>query len=216
MAAEPMAQANPLESLGILPDRTVFLLFGSLDGRKGIHQLLEALQLMPDALGQRLCLLLVGKIDPADKPQVDARMTALAQAQSVQIIVQDTFIPDAAIDAYFRRADVILAPYQRHVGMSAILVRAAGAQKPVLSSSYGLMGELTRRYRLGLAVDSTVPDEIAQGLMRFLSESPLTFCDHASMQQFAIQNSVETFTKTIFQHLCPKSDQSPDARGVSG
>jgi glycosyltransferase involved in cell wall biosynthesis len=193
--------AKDLESLGILPGRTVCLLFGSLDGRKGIHPLLQAVQLLPDNLGQRLCLLLAGKIDPADKPQVDDRLNAIAQNSLVQVVVQDTFIPDPAIDAYFQRADIILAPYQRHVGMSAILVRAAGAHKPVLSSNYGLMGELTRRYRLGLAVDSTVPDEIAQGLIRCLSESPLDYCDPQSMTRFSVQNSVEIFSNTIFQHL---------------
>jgi glycosyltransferase involved in cell wall biosynthesis len=199
------SHVKDLDSLGILPGRTVCLLFGSLDGRKGIHPLLEAIQLLPDALGRKLCLLLVGKIDPTDKSQVDGRITTITHNSLVQIIVQDTFIPDAAIDDYFQRADVILAPYQRHVGMSAILVRAAAAQKPVIASSFGLMGELTRRYGLGLTVDSTIPHKIAQALIRCLSESPLDFCDLPSMARFSSQNSVEVFCKTIFHSLLSPS-----------
>lgn len=218
LPVEELAQSDRLHHLGILPGRTVCLLFGSLDGRKGIHQLLKALQLLPDALAQKLCVLLVGKIDPTDQFQVSVRIDALAQKRTVQIIMQDRFIPEADIDAYFQRADIVLAPYQRHVGMSAILVRAAGAQKPVLSSNYGLMGEVTRQYRLGLAVDSTVPHEIAQGLMQLLSE-PLDGWDRDSMKLFAAQNSVEVFTKTIFQHFCSQPNQllnMTDVKGVSG
>jgi glycosyltransferase involved in cell wall biosynthesis len=192
---------DALKSLGILPGRTVGLLFGSLDGRKGIHQLLEAILAMPDELARKLCLLLVGKIDPVDQPQVEARMAQIARKGTTQIVVQDTFVPEADIDAYFRRADLVLAPYQRHVGMSAILVRAAGAQTPVLASSYGLMGELARRYRLGATVDATVPDEIAQGLIRFLNGSPLSCGDRESMTRFARQNDVDAFARTIFQSL---------------
>ncbi len=43
---------------------------------------------------------------------------------------------------------------------------------PVLSSDFGLMVEVTCRYGFGLAVDSTVPGEIAKGFSRFLLESP--------------------------------------------
>jgi glycosyltransferase involved in cell wall biosynthesis len=98
-------------------------------------------------------------------------------------------------------ADVILAPYQRHVGMSGILLLAAAAQKPVLSSNYGLMGEIVRRYELGLTVDSTEPKEIAKGLTRFLVEDSDKLCDRAKMKSFAEQNSAEEFARVIFEHL---------------
>jgi glycosyltransferase involved in cell wall biosynthesis len=199
------AQADELDSLGILPGRTVCLLFGSLDARKGIHPLLEAVLLLPDDLGRKLCLLMVGKIDPHDHAVAVDRIRAINRNGAVQLIVQDAFIPDSAIDAYFRRADLILAPYQRHVGMSAILVRAAAARKPLISSSFGLMGELARRYRLGLTVDSTVPRDIAQALSRCLSESLVDVCDTRSMARFSRHHSVDVFSETIFHSLLDPS-----------
>jgi glycosyltransferase involved in cell wall biosynthesis len=192
---------NLRDRLGISPDRQVFLLFGRLEGRKGIYQLLQAVSALPPALCEKLCLLLVGPIDSNDRLSMASKITEISQTLPVQIITLEQFIPDHEIQSYFQISDVILAPYQRHVGMSAILVRAAAAQKPVLTSSYGLMGEVTRQHHLGLAIDSTNPEEIAKGLMQFLLNLPDQFCDHAKMQAFAEENSAERFANVIFQHL---------------
>ncbi|NES18729.1 MAG: glycosyltransferase [Symploca sp. SIO3E6] len=187
------------ETLGIQPSRITFLMFGVPQKRKGIYQLLEAIALLPSNLCQKLCLLFVGQ--RYSDPLIQTRKAELTEALPIQVISQEEFIPEQEIQNYFQVADVILAPYQRHIGMSGILVRAAAAQRPVLSSNYGIMGEIVKRYHLGITVDSTVPAEIAQGLARFLLEAPANFCDFSQMKDFALQNSAEKFAKTIFQRL---------------
>jgi glycosyltransferase involved in cell wall biosynthesis len=189
------------KSLGIQADRQAFLFFGVLNKRKGIHQLLEAITLLPPPLCEKLCLLLIGPLDFNEQEIVQARLAEISQFLPVQIICRHKFVTDREIQPYFQIADVVLAPYQHHIGMSAILVRAAAAQKPVLSSDYGLMGEITRRYGLGLAVDSTLPSEIAEGFKRFLLEAPARLCDKVSMERFADQNKAEKFAQIIFQKL---------------
>jgi glycosyltransferase involved in cell wall biosynthesis len=189
------------ENLDIDSGRKVFLLFGSLGKRKGIYQLLEAIRTLPPDLCQKLCLLLIGPIEPPEKEKFKSCITEISQSLPVQIVNRHEFIVDQNIQPYFQIADAIITPYQRHVGMSAILVRAAAAKKPVLSSDYGLMGEITRRYSLGLTVDSAVPNEIAKGLTHFLLESPASLCDRVKMMEFAAQNTAEKFANTIFQHL---------------
>lgn len=189
--------------LGIDPKRRVFLLFGGLNERKGICQLLEATTLLSQDLGRQLTILLIGPmpVTPENRLKIDNYITQITHSQQIQIIAEERFIPDCEIQSYFQLADVVLAPYQRHVGMSAILVRAAAAQKPVLASDYGLMGEITRRHQLGLTVDSTLPQEIARGLTKFLLNSPAEFGDRYQMQRFAEQNTAEKFAATIFQNL---------------
>lgn len=187
------------EKLGIHSDRQVFLLFGALTERKGVHQLLEAILTLSPTLCQKLCLLLVG--ESRIEASLKSKIAELCQSRSIQIIGRYEFIPEQDVQAYFQLADVVLAPYQRHVGMSGILLLAAAAQKPVLSSNYGLMGEIVQRYNLGLTVDSTVPSEIAKGLTRFLLESPEEWCDRTKMKSFAEQNSAERFASVIFQYL---------------
>ena len=188
-------------SLGIKPQRKVFLLFGGLTKRKGILPLLDALAKLPSELGQKICLLLVGSISEQFKHKIQPKIAAVAQGNLVQIISEYRYVTETETQQYFQLADVVLALYQRHIGMSGILIRAAAAQKPVISSNYGLMGEITRRYHLGLALDSSKPQEISEGIKQLLVKSPGEFidCDHA--RQFAQQNSAMNFAQTIFQHL---------------
>jgi glycosyltransferase involved in cell wall biosynthesis len=186
-------------SLGIEPDRQVFLLFGALTERKGIYQVLEAILNLPPDLCHKLCLLLVG--ESKIEAQIESKIATVCQTQPVQIIRRYEFIPEQEVQALFQLVDVVLAPYQKHVGMSGILLLAAAAEKPVLSSNYGLMGEMVRRYELGLTVDSTRPSEIAKGLTQFLQKDLEKVCDRSKMKSFAEQNSAEQFAKVIFENL---------------
>ncbi|TFI55188.1 glycosyltransferase family 1 protein [Mastigocladus laminosus UU774] len=195
-------KANSFKAkLGIEPGRLVFLMFGIIDGRKGIHQILDAVAMLPPDLCQKFCLLLVGCISSADKPQVKAKIMQLCELLPVQIITRDQFVKEREIQSYFRISDVVLTTHQRHVGTSNTLIRAAAAQKPVLCSDYGLMGEWTRHYKLGLNVNSVVVSEIAQGLTRFLQESPEKFLDPITARNFARQHSAGKYAETIFSYL---------------
>jgi glycosyltransferase involved in cell wall biosynthesis len=188
---------------GIAADRRVLLLFGGVDGRKGIYQLLEAIQLLQSEVCKQFCLLLVGQPHPTDQENIHQKITTLCRTNFLQAIEHYGFIPEAEVATYFQLADAILAPYQRHVGMSGILLLAAAAGKPVLSSNYGLMGKLAQLYELGLVVDSTRPTEIAQGLTTLLSASLQTIFNPSKMKLFAEQNDIDHYASTIFQYLSP-------------
>ncbi len=189
------------ERVGIEQNRKVFLLFGALTERKGVHQLLEAISTLPAQLCEQICLLFVGNLTTRIETQFKSQIQAICQAKPVQILGNYEYIPDADIPNYFQVADIILAPYQRHVGMSGILLLAAAAEKPLLSSDYGLMGELVQRYELGLTVDSTQPVEIAQGLTQLLQSAKNSFCSPEKMKQFVQENSAQKFAEIIFDSI---------------
>lgn len=186
-------------SLGVEPGRQVFLLFGVLDGRKGIHEILDAVLMLPPELCHKFCLLLVGPVTPKRKEMIQAQIRNIPK--SAQIIEHYQFIPDRENQSYFLASDVVLAAYRGHIGTSSILIRAAAAGKPVLSTNYGLMGEWTRHHQLGITVNSADPGEIAHAMTQFLQESSQKFCDRAEMQKFAERNSAENYARVIFQHL---------------
>ncbi|MBF2067334.1 MAG: glycosyltransferase [Calothrix sp. C42_A2020_038] len=188
-------------SLGIEPHRRVFLLFGVLDSRKGIYPLLEAISQLPPDICQKLCLLLVGPIDSQEKSRIQVKIARLSALLPIQIVAYDKFILDTEIQSFFDLSDVVLAPYQRHVGTSSILIRAAVAQKPALSTNYGLMGKWMENYKLGISVDSTVPTEIAKGLTKFVLESPEKFFEPSLAKSFVEQNSAEKYASTIFNNI---------------
>ncbi|MEM6611733.1 MAG: glycosyltransferase [Cyanobacteria bacterium P01_C01_bin.72] len=188
------------QSLNIAPDKIIMLLFGAIDGRKGIFQLIEALEQLPREINQRLCLLLVGAINEADRRAITPRIEALRKS-SVQIITKYQFVTESAVPEYFQLADLVLAPYQKHIGMSGILLLAAAADKPVLSSQYGLMGRLTKQYGLGIEVDATAPLEIALGITQFVLNYPQSPGDAVKRRQFAHEHSVQDYAATIAQRL---------------
>lgn len=203
------ASATELEALrqrlGIQTGRKVCLLFGVLDPRKGTHEVLEAIANLPPELCQQLCFLLVGPANADETAYLADQSRQLCARLPVQIICRHDFVPDRAVQGYFQISDLILAPYQRHIGMSAILVRAATAQKPVLASDFGLMGQIAHRYGLGRVVDAAVPTEIAKGIDQFLQDGLGQSWDLESMQRFAEQNRAETFAHRVFQALMAKS-----------
>lgn len=190
------------ERLGIQPNRKVFILFGRLDdGRKGVFQLLSAVQSLPTTLSEQLCVLLVGFSTPDGQTAIESRLNFIRNTQPIQIISHYEYVPEAEVQLYFQLTDVVLAPYQHHIGMSGILLLAAAARKPVLSSDYGLMGEMVRRHQLGLAVDTTLPEKIADALSCFLLQPAEELYDCAMMKTLVQQNSAEQFAKVIFQNV---------------
>ncbi len=189
--------------LGIEQNRKIFLLFGMLTDRKGVYTLLESLkQLAPESC-QQICILLAGEIMQHDKAKIRQEVAEICQALPVQILIQDCFIREVEVPCYFQLADVVLAPYQRHVGMSGILLLAAAAQKPMLVSSYGLMGEIARRYQLGLTIDASNPREMAQSLIHFLENASLGHRE--KMQEFVAQNLWNAYAETIRREIAAQN-----------
>jgi glycosyltransferase involved in cell wall biosynthesis len=206
--ADPITQTRILrdeslilkQRLGIDRSRKTFLLFGSLDERKGIFQFLRAIAQIEEDLCRQVCILFVGKISLDANHRIEHILKTSKNYQLIQIVRRFEFIPENDLSKYFHISDVILALYQRHVGMSGILLHAAAAGKPVLSTNYGLMGELVRSHKLGLTVDSTSEDAISQAISRLLREPIEEMCDLGEMEKFVENNSAEKFANTIFSH----------------
>lgn len=193
------SQANVRQTLGIEGDRTVFLLFGALTARKGIYPLLQSLEQLPHAIAQNVCLVLLGEASSEVQQRITDSITTLRQRTPLQIITRYEFVDEVELHEHIAMADVVLALYQKHVGMSGILMQAALHQKPVLSSDYGLMGELVRRYELGVAIDSTLPGEIAKGISLYVEAPQTVKVDVQKMNQLVSENSATLFYQTIFQ-----------------
>jgi glycosyltransferase involved in cell wall biosynthesis len=184
----------------ISPSRKIFLLFGSIGERKGIYKLLEALSYLSAEICQQLCILIVGQAGDTEQGSIQLQVSKVCQSKPVQIITHFEFISELEVQTYFQLADVILALYQRHVGMSGILLLAAASSTPVLSTNYGLMGELVKRYQLGLSIDSTQPNSIAEGLAQIIESGNIN-CDFEKMKLFAEENSAIRYAETIFQNI---------------
>lgn len=187
------------QELGIDPTRRIMLVFGQLDERKGLFTLIEALERLTPGQQANWCLLLVGPVDGGIAQALDVGISILMAKTDVQVVRHHSFVPDPAIQSFFTLSDLIVTLYQRHIGMSAVLVRAAAAGRPVLSSDYGLMGQLVKTKGLGQAVDAENSVAIADALATFSQEAWTV--DLGAMQSFAEQNRATEYAKVIFDTL---------------
>jgi glycosyltransferase involved in cell wall biosynthesis len=191
------------KKIGIEKERKIFMLFGSLDKRKGIYQLLDAIKLLPIELCKSLCFLFVGSISDSDSATVKTLSEEISQSLPVQILMVNEFVPDLALPIYFQTADVILAPYQGHVGMSGIMLLSAAYQKPLILSDYGLTGHLGKKHRLGIVINSRHPSQIADAIRRVMDEETDITCYWCpdKTKDFVKMHDKEYFCSTLVKNI---------------
>ncbi len=207
---DPIASPEPcdLQALSTFKEkfdledkRHHFLLFGNLDQRKGLFQILDALFKLPPTICRQICLVFVGRIDPTVADSLTSKIKTVTEATEAKIVTRFDFVSDEEVNLYFESADTIMALYQNHLGMSGILLWAAAYQKPVISQEFGLMGEIVRQHQLGITVDSSSPIEIAQALSTILTEGTLAVYNPDSAARFSKMHAEETFAANILSHL---------------
>ena len=200
-----LTETNKLRlELQIEPGRTVFLLFGHLDDRKGVAPLLDALPLLKMALRQKFCFVLVGPMSETYQREIAQKMTTVPP--DIQVISMFSEIRAGLIEQYFSVADVVLTLYQRHIGMASILVRASLSGKPVISSDYGYMGHLVRQEHLGVVTDSVSPVAICRVLEQAVTEGIPYSAE--TLKAYAIRHTDETFAETIIGQLTDYKESS--------
>lgn len=189
--------------LGIKSDRKIFLIFGLLSGRKGIYQVLEALQNLPSEITRQITLLLVGKIADTESVKITSMVEKVKITSHVQIVTQYEFVSDQDVHKYFQLADVVLAIYQKHVGMSGILLQAAAANKPVISSDYGLMGQIAKTYNRGLIIDGSQVQNIEDSIANILNVMSNKINDLQNPESINIINQFtpNNFAETLINQI---------------
>jgi glycosyltransferase involved in cell wall biosynthesis len=179
-----------------------FLLFGHLTERKGPLALLEALTLLEPHTAARIAVLFAGRVDPAlREPLERCRHALLARHPEIWLRIEDRRLDSPELGALIRRSDVVLAPYQRFVGSSGVLLWAAREGRPVLAQDYGLVGRLTREHRLGHVVDSGSPSSLAIEITRMIDEGPESFIDKRAAQAYAASHSPHDFASAVISSV---------------
>lgn len=202
--AHPPISPGGLRSLPVtIPEgRVVLLLFGVLTARKGILHLMQALQLLEPATASRTAVVVAGKVAPDIGKPLTAQMERLRRDRpELWFHVEDRWLDSGEIGALVERCDVVLAPYQRFVGSSGVLLWAAGAAKPLLTQDYGLLGRLVQDHGLGLAADVTQPLQLALAIEQMVTQGPQRYIDRNAARTFVSDRTPEAFAAQIFGSL---------------
>ncbi|MBS0522795.1 MAG: hypothetical protein JSS04_04085 [Proteobacteria bacterium] len=196
--AHPKVDA-PANDQSVFPaDRIGFLLFGYLAERKGPLAVLDALRALPPEVADRMAVLFAGRVDPALRSELERRRLVVERERpGLWLRIDDRRLERGELTALVRQSDVVLAPYQRFVGSSGVLLWAALNGRPVLAQDYGLVGRLTREHKLGLSVDACAPSEIARAIGLMVTEGPRQFFDAQAALRFAAAQTPGRFASLV-------------------
>jgi glycosyltransferase involved in cell wall biosynthesis len=187
------------ERAGFAPSgRVGFLLFGYLTERKGPLAVLDALFLLRPEIAARVAVLFAGRVDPVLRERLHQRQRDLATRHpELWLRIDDRRLDQAELEALVRQSDVVLAPYQRFVGSSGVLLWAAISGRPVLAQEFGLVGRLTRDHGLGISVDASDPSHLAREIMHMVECGPATFIDRPAAASFAASQTPQRFASLV-------------------
>lgn len=184
------------------PGRTSFLLFGVLTERKGVLVLLEALRALDADTASRTAIVIAGEVAPEIRSAVHAlKEEAARERPELSLRIEDRHLSTEEISSFTHHCDVVLAPYQRFVGSSGILLWAAGAGKPVLTQGYGLLGKLAHDYRLGTTCETTSPRELASAIASAVAAGPEALCDPCGIAHFLTGRTPRAFSSGLFNGM---------------
>jgi glycosyltransferase involved in cell wall biosynthesis len=192
----PSSTADLRGRYDIDESRTLFLFFGSISRRKGVFQALRALHKLDDSERKQVALLIAGSPKEHQEDAIHRAASEAAQLNHLQLRTDFRFLDPEELALALRDSNVILAPYQRTEGSSGVIGHAARWQTPIIGSTTGLIGDLIRRYELGLTVDATSPAEIRAAMVMSLREDGIE-ASVSGMQRYVGEHTPDSFSRQL-------------------
>ncbi len=181
----------------IASHRKIFLLFGSIDEKKNVINFLKAAQCLSSGLTEKICLMIVGRVRAE---YLEALTKAISETQEIcsdiQIILENRFVEDDEMEAYVGQSDVISIAYVNFYSSSGVIGLAARHNKPVIATKYGVVGDQTRAYELGLTVNGHSVSEISNALEFYVTQE---YFYPKKAKVFVSHHTSERFIKTLLE-----------------
>jgi glycosyltransferase involved in cell wall biosynthesis len=154
--------AQARATLGLPRDAVVLLFFGLIRPYKGVAELIDAFERIPDP---RARLLIAGK---SLDPRVDARLQA--PDRDPRIVAHTRYIADEEVATFYRAADVAVLPFTEvTTSGSALLALTFGM--PLVASRVGDLADLPPA--VGYMYDADDPEGLKRALTCALHADPL-------------------------------------------
>lgn len=179
LARRPViGKAVARERLGVPRDGRYLAYVGKTDPRKAIPELLAAFRNARLAPTDRL--LLAGRSHSAYRELADREYGDLIASGRVVLI--DRYLRDEELHDAYCAADVVAVPYYPMDDLSANLLAAIAAERPVLANDFGYAGTAIRRFALGWACDILDPEMFAKTVERAFRQ-----CDSFALDDRALR-----------------------------
>ena len=183
--------------LAIPQGGTYFSLIGPISRRKRLDLLLAAFDEYLKRHSGDARLLIAGKLDSNAKKMVHQLPYARLKEK---IVVLDRIFSADEMDMLVPASDVVVVPYDQHFGSSGIVLRAAAAGRPVVTSNIHWLAATVPRFQLGITcpIDDS---ELFCGALQAGAELSRQFEIGESAQRYLEFQSVENFRATWVMNL---------------
>lgn len=197
LPAARVSRADARLSLGLDQRGFVILVYGGIAGRKGIAELLAALD-----HPEMNAVLLIAGAQYADVQDLLRSDIAARLRLSGRLIESNQFQNEEMEASAFTAADAVWLGYREgFYGSSGVLFQAASAGRPVLASDKGLIGWLTRRHKLGVAFDPIDPAAVRKAIQGLAQDSEARHAFEENGRQLAKEHTGAAFGRIVCDTL---------------
>jgi glycosyltransferase involved in cell wall biosynthesis len=212
-------KASHADSKFKLKDKYVVLLFGFIQVDKGTQYLLEAINSQKLLkLRKRLKVVIAGDVrkrnglfkyfGKKDEQYKESLKSYIAKNNLVDQVIMTGFVDSADVFSLFDRADAIVIPYTK-IEHSSVLGMSLAAQKPIIASDVGGIGETLKGY--GILASPGNAGQIAEGLY-VLSNHPTIgqrlVSSYESIVGDSNQQNVSKVTLQFINNLLATNDKN--------
>lgn len=192
--APPLAMRAARRALGLPQEVDLLLVYGAIDERKGVHELLQALR--HDGWPPSLHVLFAGT---ASGP-IEGRLLSETALED-RIHVMNRFLSEQEENQAFSASDIVWLGYKEHYTASGVLVQAARRGLPAIATTDGVIGWQTRRFGLGLVVDPTDADAVSRAAAALVGDEAMATRFSENGRAFAAENSTEEAVEAVEEAL---------------
>jgi glycosyltransferase involved in cell wall biosynthesis len=143
-------------------DKAVILLFGGIDERKNVINLINSLQYLPEAISSKYQVVIAGRFAPAVREKFISHIRKNAGRFTISYF--DGFISDEERDILFANAAIVFMAYINFFSSSGVIGHAMNCGKPVIVSDKGLVSRIISGYEMGIPVNPLDPKAIANAI----------------------------------------------------
>lgn len=198
------AQARARLRLGPGPH---LLVYGSITERKGIRELIAALEAMASAP----TLVVAGQQDEATRAFLRTHGPRLTPAP----VVMDRFIDSQTERDLFSACAVLWLGYKGHYGMSGVLVQAYRFDKRVIATSEGLIGWFCGEEAFGPVLEDLSPPSIAAAIRRAFAPLTRFGAPTAGTRGSLLEHhTLDAFKRTLRDAAEPRAEQGRVDRAI--
>ena len=180
---------NILDKYGIKTTNKNLLVFGSIDYRKNLINIIDSLRLLSPELKKNIHLIIAGKIGIERYRQHIEKYK-----DEISIGYNDGFVNAEEREPLFESCDVVLMPYINFYSASSVLGHAISHNKNVVATNKGLLGKTVKENNIGIVVDPLKPAEIKQAIIDLLLKpSKFNYNSNTLIEEYSAVN----FSKSI-------------------